>query len=127
MGAGNRFQSPLRARSRASLLRWCEVRPMAIHNKWNDCKRVLVLQGGGALGAYQGGVYEAIAHRGGKLDWVTGISIGAINAALIAGNPPQLRVERLRTFWELVSASCPHLGFRMRTDNGQCSTRPARQ
>ncbi len=100
---------------------------MAIHNKWNDCKRVLVLQGGGALGAYQGGVYEAIAHRGGKLDWVTGISIGAINAALIAGNPPQLRVERLRTFWELVSASCSHLGFRKRTDNGQCSTRPARQ
>lgn len=62
-----------------------------------------MLQGGGALGAYQGGVYEAITRRGGKLDWVTGISIGAINAALIVGNPPELRVERLRTFWELVS------------------------
>src|SRR5262245_46562113 len=50
---------------------------------------ILVLQGGGALGAYQAGVYEALAERGIHPDWVTGISIGAINAALIAGNPPE--------------------------------------
>jgi NTE family protein len=66
--------------------------------------RVLVLQGGGALGAYQAGVYEALAAGGVRPQWVAGISIGAINAALIAGNPPDLRVERLREFWELVSS-----------------------
>jgi len=66
-------------------------------------ERILVLQGGGALGAYQAGVYEVLARRGQTPHWVGGISIGAINAALIAGNPPERRVERLRTFWELVS------------------------
>ena len=65
---------------------------------------VLVLQGGGALGAYQAGVYEGMAEVGLAPDWVTGVSIGAINAALIAGNPPQRRVERLRAFWERVSS-----------------------
>lgn len=64
---------------------------------------VLVLQGGGALGAYQAGVYEALCDAAHQPSWVTGISIGAINAALIAGNPPERRVERLRTFWEMVS------------------------
>lgn len=68
---------------------------------------VLVLQGGGALGAYQAGVYEALAERGVAPDWVAGVSIGAINAALIAGNPPERRVERLRAFWDLVSGSLP--------------------
>lgn len=63
----------------------------------------LVLQGGGALGAYQGGAYAALAARQPALDWVAGISIGAINAALIAGNPPPLRLARLRAFWEQVS------------------------
>jgi len=62
-----------------------------------------VLQGGGALGAYQGGVYESLQGHGETPDWVAGISIGAINAALIAGNPPERRVERLREFWELVT------------------------
>jgi NTE family protein len=66
---------------------------------------VLVLQGGGALGSYQGGVYEALAAERLEPEWVTGISIGAINAALIAGNPPERRVERLRAFWELISSS----------------------
>jgi NTE family protein len=66
--------------------------------------RVLVLQGGGALGAYQAGVYEALAAGGVRPQWVAGISIGAINAAIIAGNPPNLRVDRLREFWELVSS-----------------------
>ncbi|HEY3694824.1 patatin-like phospholipase family protein [Phenylobacterium sp.] len=67
-------------------------------------RRVLVLQGGGALGAYQGGVYEALSDGGVQPHWVAGISIGAINAAIIAGNPPESRVARLREFWELVSS-----------------------
>jgi NTE family protein len=65
----------------------------------------LLLQGGGALGAYQGGVYQALAEADLHPDWVAGISIGAINAALIAGNPPERRVERLRAFWETVTRS----------------------
>ena len=64
----------------------------------------LVLQGGGALGAYQAGVYEEIATIPTEPHWVAGVSIGAINAALIAGNPPARRVERLREFWDLVSS-----------------------
>ncbi len=64
----------------------------------------LLLQGGGALGAYQGGVYQALDEADLLPDWVAGISIGAINAALIAGNPREKRVEKLREFWELVSA-----------------------
>ena len=68
---------------------------------------LLVLQGGGALGAYQAGVYEALSEQGFAPDWVTGVSIGAINAALVAGNPPALRVPRLREFWERVSSGMP--------------------
>ena len=63
----------------------------------------LILQGGGALGAYQAGVYQALAEAKLHPDWVAGISIGAVNSALIAGNPPEKRVERLRAFWETVS------------------------
>jgi NTE family protein len=63
----------------------------------------LLLQGGGALGAYQAGVYQALSEAGLHPDWVGGISIGAINAALIAGNPPEVRVDKLRKFWELVT------------------------
>jgi NTE family protein len=65
---------------------------------------VLLLQGGGALGSYQGGVYQALDEAGLHPDWVAGISIGAINAALIAGNPKEKRVDRLRSFWETVSS-----------------------
>jgi NTE family protein len=65
----------------------------------------LVLQGGGALGAYQAGVYQALAEANLHPDWVAGISVGAINAALIAGNPPEKRVARLREFWEIVSTA----------------------
>jgi NTE family protein len=65
----------------------------------------LLLQGGGALGAYQGGVYEALAEANIHPDWVAGISIGAINAAIIAGNPPNCRVDRLREFWTQVTSS----------------------
>jgi NTE family protein len=67
-------------------------------------RRVLVLQGGGALGSFQGGVYEALASHDVYPDWVAGISIGAINAALIAGNPPERRVERLKAFWTQASS-----------------------
>jgi NTE family protein len=63
----------------------------------------LVLQGGGALGAYQAGVYERLLEADIEPTWVAGISIGAINSAIIAGNPREHRVARLREFWELVS------------------------
>jgi len=65
---------------------------------------VLVLQGGGALGAYQAGVYEELSTSDYVPDWIAGVSIGAINAALIAGNLPERRVERLREFWHRVSS-----------------------
>ena len=64
---------------------------------------VLVLQGGGALGAYQAGVYEAMHEAGIEPDWVIGTSIGAINASLIAGTGPDDRVARLRAFWDRVA------------------------
>jgi NTE family protein len=67
----------------------------------------LVLQGGGALGAYQAGVYEALAESGIHPDWIAGISIGGINAAIIAGNPPNMRVARLREFWTNVTSDGP--------------------
>ena len=63
---------------------------------------VLVLQGGGALGAYQAGIYEALHEAGIEPDWTVGTSIGAINASLIAGNPPEDRVARLKQFWAKV-------------------------
>ncbi len=89
---------------------------MAARNKTRNSHRqangghdhaVFVLQGGGALGAYQAGVYEGMAEAGVDPDWVTGVSIGAINASLIAGNPPQQRQERLRQFWDCVSSAAP--------------------
>jgi NTE family protein len=64
-----------------------------------DRQTVLVLQGGGALGAYQAGVYHALHERGVDPDWIVGTSIGAINASLIAGNPRESRLERLQEFW----------------------------
>jgi hypothetical protein len=70
---------------------------------------VLVLQGGGALGAYQAGAFEEIASAGLEPDWVTGVSIGAINSALIAGNPPERRVERLREFWDRATSQAPFI------------------
>ena len=65
----------------------------------------LVLQGGGALGAYQAGVYEGLHEAGIRPNWVAGISIGALNAAIIAGSPESQRVDRLRAFWETICAS----------------------
>jgi NTE family protein len=68
---------------------------------------VLVLQGGGALGAYQAGVYEALCGAGTEPDWVIGTSIGAINAGIIAGNAPEERLPRLREFWRRVEQDSP--------------------
>jgi NTE family protein len=65
----------------------------------------LLLQGGGALSSYQAGVYEALAEADLHPDWVAGISIGAINAAIIAGNPEVERVAKLRAFWEGITAN----------------------
>src|SRR2546427_9833328 len=70
-------------------------------------RRVLVLQGGGALGSYQAGAYQALCHFDFEPEWIAGISIGAINAAIIAGNPREKRIGRLKEFWELVSAPVP--------------------
>jgi NTE family protein len=61
---------------------------------------VLVLEGGGALGSYQAGVYQALHDAGIEPDWIIGTSIGAINASLIAGNAPQDRLARLKEFWK---------------------------
>jgi NTE family protein len=64
---------------------------------------VLVLQGGGALGAYQAGVFQALHEASIEISWVCGTSIGAVNGALILGNPPERRIERLREFWETIT------------------------
>jgi NTE family protein len=69
-----------------------------------SARRVLVLQGGGALGSYQAGAFQALCRSGFEPEWVAGISIGAINAAIIAGNDNDKRVDRLKEFWEMVSS-----------------------
>src|ERR1700733_5012881 len=90
-----------------------------------DKKVGLVLQGGGALGSYQAGVYEALSTSQYIPDWIEGISVGAINGAIIAGNPPDKRVERLTAFWEGITApsspwpslSCMTMGDHRRTSS----------
>src|SRR5215475_911757 len=68
------------------------------------CDRIaLVLQGGGALGAYQAGVYQALHEAEVEPDFVSGVSIGAINAAIIAGNPRRKRLEKLRQWWDMIT------------------------
>jgi len=67
----------------------------------------LVLQGGGALGSYQAGVIEALGEARIEIDWVAGISIGAINAAILAGNPPEYRLDRLKSFWDRTASALP--------------------
>ena len=81
-------------------------------------KKILLLQGGGALGAYQGGVYEELAANKIEPDWVAGISIGAINAAIIAGNPPEARIEKLKSFWKFRLRKPARLADRA----GRCSS-----
>jgi NTE family protein len=79
-------------------------------SRWGDHDhKVFILQGGGALGAYQAGVYAGLSETGEDPDWIAGVSIGAINATLIAGNPPERRIARLRDFWERVSAQAPFI------------------
>lgn len=72
--------------------------------KMRSATKAMVLQGGGALGSYQAGVYQGLFTDDSDLDWIAGVSIGAINAALIAGNPPRHRVARLKQFWDRVSS-----------------------
>ncbi|WP_348536441.1 patatin-like phospholipase family protein [Labrys miyagiensis] len=75
-----------------------------LHDKHADFERVaLLLQGGGALGAYQAGAYQALEENGIQPNWIAGISIGAINASIIAGNAPGERVPKLRRFWEMIT------------------------
>lgn len=74
-------------------------------------QNVLVLQGGGALGAYQIGVYQAMHEAGIEPDWVIGTSIGAINAAIIADNAPDQRLQRLNEFWDRVEHSGQHAAW----------------
>lgn len=71
----------------------------------------LVLQGGGALGSYQAGVFSELVRQNVRIDWVAGISIGAINSAIIAGNEPQLACQRLREFWEMVTSGTVDFAF----------------
>ncbi|AJP70864.1 patatin-like phospholipase family protein [Sphingomonas hengshuiensis] len=77
-----------------------------------DCV-ALVLQGGGALGSFQAGVIEELATTHIEIDWVAGISIGAINAALFAGNPPERRLAAIRSFWDGVTAALPDFSLPM--------------
>ncbi|MFO1037692.1 MAG: patatin-like phospholipase family protein [Geminicoccaceae bacterium] len=85
------------------------MRTRALHKTHRECTKdsfdtvALLLQGGGALGAYQCGVYEALAEADVMPNWIAGISIGAINSAIIAGNDPQHRVAKLRGFWERIT------------------------
>lgn len=82
-----------------------DIRPIRQIDRKALGQVVLVFQGGGALGAYQAGVYQALSEEGIEPDWVIGTSIGAINAALIAGNPPEKRLHRMREFWRRVQHS----------------------
>jgi NTE family protein len=99
------------AQNGRSLRLWTRVLPMTDQR---PC-RVLVLQGGGALGSYQAGVCEALGKAGLEPDWLAGISIGAVNCAIIAGNAGKARLDRLHEFWELVTSQWP-LGAQAHTD-----------
>jgi NTE family protein len=83
-----------------------------------QAQHVLVLQGGGALGSYQAGAYQALCHFDFEPEWIAGISIGAVNAAIIAGNERDKRVEKLKEFWQMVSAPVPWHP-RTRTEQGR--------
>jgi NTE family protein len=84
-----------------------ELRGDAMKRRTFD-HEILLLQGGGALGAYHCGIYEGLAEFGVTPNWFVGISIGAVNSAILAGNPPERRLERLRTFWDRASEFSKH-------------------
>ena len=84
---------------------------------------VLVLQGGGALGSYQAGVYEVLHAQNIRPDWIAGISIGAINSAIIAGNAPEDRVAKLKAFWDAFGLTLPGEDAASRTRLGELSYR----
>lgn len=100
------MKSPARKRS----ARRVSTAATAVSGRTLPGQVVLVLQGGGALGAYQVGAYEALHEAGIEPDWVIGTSIGAINASLIAGNPREMRLQRLREFWAQVEQRVPAAG-----------------
>ena len=81
----------------------CELQAESSRSDRPPWQTVLVLQGGGALGAYQAGVYQGLCEGGIVPDWVIGTSIGAINGALIAGNPSEDRLDKLREFWDRIA------------------------
>jgi len=81
-----------------------DLQPSAPATTPAKAQPVLVLQGGGALGSYQAGAYQALCHFDFEPEWVAGISIGAINAAIIAGNDRDKRMDRLKEFWNMVSS-----------------------
>jgi len=84
------------------------IAPISMLDRPEGCDGIgLVLQGGGALGAYQAGVYQALHEAGLEPDWVVGVSIGGINSAIIAGNPPERRLEKLEEFWTTITARDP--------------------
>lgn len=76
-----------------------------------DYTVVLVLSGGNALGAYQGGVYQSLVEHGIAIDWLIGGSTGAINGAIICGNPRERALERLRAYWNLGESGDAAAGF----------------
>ncbi|NUO76471.1 MAG: patatin-like phospholipase family protein [Lysobacter sp.] len=97
-------RSASRPRKRATVKNAAPARNTAVPPPQRRPERTaLVLQGGGALGAYQAGVYQGLDEAGVAPDWLAGISIGAFNTAIIAGNPPGRRVEALREFWDTIS------------------------
>lgn len=88
---------------------------MSDHSSRPPARSVLVFQGGGALGAYQAGAFEALHKHGIRPDWLAGISIGAINSAIIAGSPDEHKIENLRAFWDMTSSA---LNFDLVAENG---------
>jgi NTE family protein len=94
-----------------------------LNKRPKGCSRIaLVFQGGGALGAYQAGVYQAMDEAGVYPDWVCGVSIGGINSAIIAGNPQEKRVEKLREFWETVTTPHGAFGYHNRRTQNKMSS-----
>jgi NTE family protein len=92
----------------------------------DGCERVaLILQGGGALGAYQAGVYQALHEADIEPDWITGVSIGGINAAIVAGNKREDRLPRLREFWERITSRKVWYHTLTATFTGACVMRSA--